>query len=125
MSDFLALFDRLHYPAILALAMIGFYVLTASHNLMKRIAGLAILQTALALFFLALGWAANGRAPILEAREAPFGRLYSDPAPQALMLAAVVASAAILALAMALAIRVREAYLSAESDDVDAAEAAE
>jgi multicomponent Na+:H+ antiporter subunit C len=124
-SDVYALVGRLPYVGVFALAAVGLYVLCASRNLIKRVAGLAIVQAALALFYGVLGAQIGGRAPALAPGETPFAQLYANPLPQAQMVGAMAVGAGAILLALALVVRVREAYGAVEEDEVDAADDAQ
>ena len=124
-TDLYALVGRLPYVEVFALAAIGLYVLCASRNLIKRVAGLAIVQAALALFYGLLGAQIGGRAPALAPGEVPFAQLYANPLPQAQMVGAMVVGGGAILLALALVVRVREAYGGVEEDEVDAADDAQ
>ena len=124
-SDLYALTGRLPYVGVFALAAIGLYVLCASRNLVKRVAGLAIVQAALALFYAVLGAQIGARAPALAPGETPFAQLYANPLPQAQMVGALTVGAGALLVALALIVRVREAYGGVEEDEIDAADDAQ
>jgi multicomponent Na+:H+ antiporter subunit C len=113
---------RLHYALVLALGAAGLGLAVGAANLMKRVAGLAMLQAALALFFVLAGAAANARAAILSPGESPFVGVYANPLAQALALVVIVAGAATSTLALALVVRVREAYGSVEAPEIAAAD---
>lgn len=118
----LELLGRLPYVGVFALAALGLYVLCASRNLIKRVAGLAILQAALALFYAGLGARTGGRAPVLDQGEAAFAHPYANPLPQAQMVGALIVGVGALMLALALIVRVRETYGAIEEDEIDAAD---
>jgi multicomponent Na+:H+ antiporter subunit C len=124
-NDVYALLARLPYVGVFALAAIGLYVLCASRNLIKRVAGLAVVQAALALFYAILGAQIGGRAPALAPGETPFAQLYANPLPQAQMVGALVVGTGGILLALALVVRVREAYGAVEEDEIDAADDAQ
>ena len=58
------LLDHLNYFAVVVLMMGGLFVVFSSGNLIKRMIGLAIFQTATGLFYISLGKVAGGTAPI-------------------------------------------------------------
>ena len=116
---------RLAFAAVFGLAAIGLYVLCASRNLLKRVAGLAILQGALALFYAVMAGQIGARAPALEAHETPYAQVYANPLPQAQMTGGAVVSLGLLLVALALIVRVREAYGAIEENEIDAADDAQ
>ncbi len=95
-----------HHLAIVFLMMAGFYVLIAYDNLVKKLIGLNLLQTAVFLFFILMGKVGDGSAPILT----PAVAVYSNPLPHVLILTAIVVGVASTALGLALAIRINRAY---------------
>ncbi|HVY02655.1 MAG TPA: cation:proton antiporter subunit C [Caulobacterales bacterium] len=120
--DPLTIFGRAPYIGVFALAALGLYVLVASRNLVKRVAGLVILQAALALFFAVLGARLGAQAPVIAPGESVYGQAYANPLPQAQMIGALIVGAGVIALALALIVRVREAYGAIEEDEIDAAD---
>ena len=64
---------------------IGFYGLVSSRNIIKSIASITILEMAVVLFFLGLGFVDGMRAPIGQSMEN-----VADPLPQALVLTVIV-----------------------------------
>ncbi len=137
------LLDHLNYVAVIVLMMAGLYVVFASGNLIKRMVGLALFQTSIGLFYISLGKVSGGTAPIIvespkekQALAAVLdpayvsqvgidGVVYSNPLPHVLILTAIVVGVATLAVGLAIAVRVREAYGTAEADDIAAADRTE
>jgi multicomponent Na+:H+ antiporter subunit C len=113
---------RLPFVLIVAMSVTGIAIASGASNLLKRIAGLALLWAGLILFYALTGVVAGGAAPILSGGPA---ETFSSPLPQALMLGASVAGMATLVLGLALAVRVRESYGAAESADIAAADDAQ
>jgi len=74
----------------------------------KIIIGLGIMEYAMNLFFVLLGYRFHGRAPI----EAPGQAIVNmvDPLPQALVLTSIVIGLAITALVISIAVRIYERY---------------
>ena len=108
-----------NYWIVIALMMIGLYMVIAQGNLVKKIIGLNIFQTSVFIFYISVGKVDGGGAPILSEGEA----LYSNPLPHVLILTAIVVGIATTALALALTIRIKRAYGSIEERDIQAAEA--
>ncbi len=107
------------YWLIIGLLATGLYVLMAKPNLIKKILGLNMFQSAVILFYVALGKIEGGTAPILI--DDP-NAIYSNPVPHVLMLTAIVVGIATTALALALVVRIHEAYGTVEEDDIEAQE---
>ncbi len=113
MSELLGLW---HYWACIALMMTGLYVVIARDNLVKKLMGLTIFQVSVIMFYVAMGKVRGGTAPIIP--EDADGVLYSNPLPHVLMLTAIVVGVATNALALAFVVRLREAYDTAEEDEI-------
>jgi multicomponent Na+:H+ antiporter subunit C len=60
--------SKYNYWISVILMLIGFYAIIAKENLMKKIIGLNIFQTAIFLFFISLGAVRGGTAPIVARR---------------------------------------------------------
>ena len=92
----------------------GLYILVANSNLLKKLIGLALLQSSVYLLYITPGKLLGATAPIVAEG---FTR-YSNPLPHVLILTAIVVGVATLALGLALAVRIREAYGSIEEDEI-------
>ena len=110
-----------NYWIVVVLMMLGFYVVIARGNLIKKIVGLNIFQTSVFVLYISMGKVDQGTAPILDSRYA----VYSNPLPHVLILTAIVVGVATTALGLALAVRIREAYGSIEGDAIEAADRAQ
>ncbi|HJN73747.1 MAG TPA: cation:proton antiporter subunit C [Myxococcota bacterium] len=102
------------YQVVVVLMMIGLYIVIARDNLVKKVMGLSIFQVSVILFYVAIGKVEGGTPPIL----AEGIELYSNPLPHVLMLTAIVVGVATTALGLALVVRIREAYGTAEEDEI-------
>lgn len=106
---------HINYWLIIAIMMVGLYTLISRSNLIKKLAGLAMFQTAVILFYVSLGKVTGGTVPIVNADYS----VYSNPLPQVLMLTAIVVGVATTALGFALVIRIKEAYNTVEEDQIN------
>ena len=109
------------YWVTIFLMVAGVYILIARGNLMKKLIGLATLQTSVYLLYIAPGKLIGGTAPIY----AEGFTTYSNPLPHVLILTAIVVGVATLALGLAIVVRIREAYGSIEEDEILARDHAE
>jgi multicomponent Na+:H+ antiporter subunit C len=109
-----AIAGHFSYWIAIFLMVAGLYILIARGNLLKKLIGLAILQTSVFLLYIAPAKLIGGTAPIIAAG---FDR-YSNPLPHVLILTAIVVGVATLALGLALVVRIREAYGSIEEDEI-------
>jgi multicomponent Na+:H+ antiporter subunit C len=102
------------YLVTIFLMVAGLYIIIARTNLLKKLIGLAILQTSVYLLYIAPGKLLGATAPIVAEG---FTR-YSNPLPHVLILTAIVVGVATLALGLALVVRIREAYGTIEEDEI-------
>jgi multicomponent Na+:H+ antiporter subunit C len=108
-----------NYWITIILMMIGFYVVIAQGNLVKKIFGLNVFQVSVFLFYISMSKVDGGTAPILDDRFTT----YSNPLPHVLILTAIVVGVATMALGLALIVRIREAYGTIEDEEIERQEA--
>ncbi len=96
------------YFLCLVLFCVGLYCVLRKRNLIKIIIGIAIIEYAVNLFFVLVGYRMNGRAPIDSPGQSIVNMV--DPLPQALVLTAIVIGLAVTALIASIAMRVYEKY---------------
>jgi len=96
------------YFLCLVLFCVGLYCVIRKRNLIKIIIGIAIIEYAVNLFFVLVGYRMNGRAPIDSPGQSVVNMV--DPLPQALVLTAIVIGLAVTALIASIAMRVYEKY---------------
>lgn len=109
-----AIAGHFSYWITIFLMVAGLCILIARSNLLKKLIGLAILQTSVYLLYIAPAKLIGGTAPIV----AEGFEQYSNPLPHVLILTAIVVGVATLALGLALVVRIREAYGSIEEDEI-------
>jgi len=90
------------------LLLIGLYCIVVKKNLLKIIVGLVIVEYAVNLFLVVIGYRSGGHAPIINLSAPEW--LYVDPLPQALVLTSIVIGLAVLTMVVAIAIRIYERY---------------
>ena len=103
-----------NYWVVVVLMMIGLYIVIAHGNLIKKIVGLSIFQTAVFIFYISIAKVEGATAPIL----AEGISRYSNPLPHVLILTAIVVGIATVALGLALAVRINEAYGGIEEENI-------
>jgi len=119
---------KYNYWIYITLMMIGFYAIIAKNNLVKKIIGVNIFQTAIILFYVSIGAKWGGTIPILQnvhgeggagaATNAIKAVDYINPLPHVLMLTAIVVSVATLGVALSLAILIYRRYKTLEEDEI-------
>ena len=105
-----------HYWVFALLLMIGFYAVVAKVNLVKKLIGLSIFQSAVFLLYITMSKVSGGTAPIL--REDGLEPLFSNPLPQVLILTAIVVGISTTALGLGIVVRIKEEYGSIEEDQI-------
>lgn len=115
---------RYNYWGFVVLMMIGLYAMIVKSNLVKKIIGMNIFQTAIILFYVSIGAKKGATIPIIlhphgaEAHTAVRAADYINPLPHVLMLTAIVVSVATLGVALALAIKVFRRYDTLEENEI-------
>ncbi|MCB1959648.1 MAG: cation:proton antiporter subunit C [Rhodocyclaceae bacterium] len=102
------------YFVTILLLMVGLFVVIARSNLIKKLIGLGLFQTAVYLLYIAPGKLIGGTAPIV----AEGVQVYSNPLPHVLILTAIVVGVATLALGLALVVRIKETYGSIDEEAI-------
>lgn len=105
-----------NYWVFAILLMIGFYAVIAKSNLVKKLIGLSIFQSAVFLMYISMGKVERGTAPIIQSGIPD--QLYSNPLPQVLILTAIVVGVSTLALGLAIVVRIKERYQTIEEDEI-------
>ena len=95
-----------YYWGVIIFMMIGFYIVIDHSNLIKKLVGLSIFQSAVFIFFILMSKVDGGTAPILAEKY----DIYSNPLPHVLILTAIVVRIATTSLALALVVRIREEF---------------
>ena len=112
------IFAKYNYWISVLLMLIGFYAIIAKDNLIKKIIGLNIFQTAIFLFFISLAAVKGGTAPIVSEEMISKGYVYVNPLPHVLILTAIVVAVATTAVALSLIIRINEEYGTIEESEI-------
>ena len=97
------------YVVFALLLCIGLYMMIANENLIKKIIGLNLFQTAIFLLFVVSAYVEGGSIPIIpEGTEQ--GALYASPLPHVIVLTAIVVGVSLTAVGLALCIRIYDEY---------------
>ena len=107
-------FDLYNTWVVIALMLIGLFIVIAQDNLIKKLIGLNIFQTSVFIFYISVGKVAGGTAPIFT----PMAAVYSNPLPHVLILTAIVVGIATMALALSIVVRIQRAYGTVEEDEI-------
>ncbi len=136
------LVERLNYFIYVVLLLIGLWAMIAKNNLIKKLIGMSIFQTAIILFYVSIGVKEKATIPIYlpehdphgshlkidvngseqiskpEVLEASLVSGYTNPLPHVLMLTAIVVGVATLGLALSVCLRIYRGYGTAEEDEL-------
>jgi multicomponent Na+:H+ antiporter subunit C len=120
--------EKYNFWIAMLIVVIGLTATIVKENLLKKIIGLGIFQTAMFLWFVSLGdvgrnilttWGLKtGTPPILWEQAAEKGYIYVNPLPNVLMLTGIVVSAATTAVALAIVVRIYQTYGTIEEGEV-------
>ncbi|OQY01040.1 MAG: NADH-quinone oxidoreductase subunit J [Desulfobacteraceae bacterium 4572_130] len=129
MTDFfIGIMTKYNYWLYIILMMIGLYAMIVKNNLIKKIVGMNIFQTAIILFYISIGYKTNATIPIIKNAHGDHGtgahKLiihaadYINPLPHVLMLTAIVVSVATFGVALALSVKIYQRYQTLEEDEI-------
>ncbi|MFC1837858.1 cation:proton antiporter subunit C [Thermodesulfobacteriota bacterium] len=120
-----ALIYHYNYWIYILLMMIGLYAMLAKNNLVKKVIGMSIFQTAIIVFYVSTGAKEHGSIPIIGhghghgAAEAAINAAhYANPLPHVLMLTAIVVSVGTLGVALAICLGVYRHYKTLHEDEI-------
>ncbi|NOY00020.1 MAG: cation:proton antiporter subunit C [Verrucomicrobia bacterium] len=133
--------DHFNFWVAVVLMMIGLYAMITKNNLIKKLIGMSIFQTAIILFYVSAGVKDGATIPILEHHAAETEQVeagehveghpvanheahainpddYSNPLPHVLMLTAIVVGVATLGVALAVTQVIYKNYGTLEEDEI-------
>lgn len=108
--------NRIQCVSVILFA-IGFSTLLLNRNLMKKIVGLNIMDTATYLFLTSIGMIEGRLAPIIQNGDTDVTK-YVNPLPAGLVLTGIVVSVSVTALMLALTIRLYKHYHTLNLDEI-------
>lgn len=124
MDDILTfLISKYNYWGYIILMMVGLYAMIIKKNLVKKIIGMSIMQTAIIFFYVSIGVKQNATIPIIAGGHNGGADIvdaahYINPLPHVLMLTAIVVAVATLGVALALAIKVYRHYDTLDEEEI-------
>ena len=116
--------SKYNFWIYVVLMMIGLYAMIGKKNLVKKLIGMNIFQSAMILFYVSIGVKAGATVPILSGHGHGHGHevievaKYLNPLPHVLMLTAIVVSIATTGVALATLILVYRRYNTLEEDEI-------
>jgi len=110
----------LHYLQLvsLALILIGLYGMLVKRNLMKKLIGMNIFQSAIILFFIFGGSKWGATVPTVVPGQPVDPTKFANPLPHVLMLTAIVVSVATTGVALAILISIYRRYGSLDEQRI-------
>lgn len=116
---------KYNYWIYVLLMMIGLYAMLSKNNLVKKIIGMSIFQTAIIVFYVSIGAKKGATIPIIEhghgSETASYiinAAQYINPLPHVLMLTAIVVSVSTLGVALAIILTIHKRYGTVEEDEI-------
>ena len=126
---------KFNYWIYIVLMMIGLFAMITKNNMIKKLIGMTIFQTAIILFYVSIGVKEGATIPIIEdkvvkeykaetaAKEKPDppkiqARKYNNPLPHVLMLTAIVVGVSTLGLALAITQKLFAKFGTLEEDEI-------
>lgn len=118
-----SLFTNYYEAASVILFGIGLTTLLLHKNLIKKIMGFNIMDTAIYLFLTSKGYIMNRLAPILLDGDIPTPsadavKTYTNPIPSGLVLTGIVVSVSVTALMLAITVRLYKRYGTLDIDQI-------
>ena len=111
------LFYNVFSVAAVILFSVGFTTLMLHRNMIKKIIGFNIMDTAVYLFLASKGYIYGRKAPIIV-NDVKSAEAYINPIPAGLVLTGIVVSVSVTALMLAITIRLYERYHSLDIDEI-------
>ncbi len=116
---------KYNYWIYILLMMIGLYAMLSKNNLLKKIIGMSIFQTAIIVFYVSTGAKKGATIPIIEhghghdaAAQTIQAIQYANPLPHVLMLTAIVVAVSTLGVALAIILGIHRRYGTIEEDEI-------
>ncbi len=110
-----ALHQNLNYAVVVILFAIGLHTMLTHSNLIKKIMGMNIMETAVFLLFISAGYIRTSRAPIVPPDGVP-GAVYANPVPSALILTGIVIAVSTTAFALNLIVGIYKRHGTLDAD---------
>lgn len=115
MMDFItAIGKNYYYFVAIVLFLIGFHTMLTHSNLIKKVIGMNIMETAIFLFFVSIGYVNGKSAPIVGDQAAGF----INPLPSALILTGLVVGVSLTAFSLSLVVKLYKYYGTLDADEI-------
>lgn len=110
--------DRINYIGAAILFVIGLYTVLTHPNLIKKVIGLNIMETAVFLLMVSIGYVSGAQSPILSLTKEHATGVYVNPLPTAMILTGIVVAVSITAYSLSLIVKIYEVYGTIELDEI-------
>lgn len=113
--------ESFSFIAVVIIVMLGLWAMIAKKNIIKKLIGMAIFQTGIILFYIAMGAKKGSTIPILDhhhVHDPVVAAQYANPLTHILMLTAIVVGVATLGLGLTIASKVYEQYKTFNEDEI-------
>ena len=113
---------KYNYWIYVTLMMIGFYAMIGKRNLVKKLIGMNIFQTAIILMFVSAAVKQGAKIPILDKHHVLEHGVHAveivNPLPHVLMLTAIVVSVSVTGVALAILLRIYREYGTLDEGEI-------
>lgn len=109
------LYENIYFLVAMILFIIGFHTLLTHSNLIKKVIGMNIMDTAIFLFFVSTGYVRGGVAPVIEPG---VDQVYINPLPTVLILTGIVVAVSVTAFALSLIVKLYEHYGTLDAEEI-------
>lgn len=109
------LYENVYFLVAMILFIIGFHTLLTHSNLIKKVIGLNIMDTAIFLFFVSIGFVEGRVAPVIEPG---VDQAYINPLPTVLILTGIVVAVSVTAFALSLIVKIYESYGTLDAEEI-------
>lgn len=113
---------KYNYWLYVILMMVGLYAMIGKKNLVKKLLGMNIFQTAIILLYVSAGVKRDAGIPIVNKYEVLKNGIDAatvvNPLPHVLMLTAIVVSVSVTGVALAVLLRIYREYGTLEEDEI-------
>jgi len=111
----LRLYENKYFLVAMVLFIIGFHTMLTHSNLIKKVIGMNIMDTAIFLLFVSVGYIEGGVAPIIEPG---VEQVYVNPLPTVLILTGIVVAVSVTAFALSLIVKLYESYGTIDAEEI-------
>ncbi len=107
--------NNYYYMVAIILFVIGMYTMLTHSNMIKKVIAMNIMDAAVFLLFVAIGYTYGGQAPIIRDGA---DVVYVNPLPGALMLTGIVVAVSVTAYALSLTVKIYRYYDTCDYDEI-------